>query len=321
MNDFRNRIQSIDDPSAHLFKAKQSRDQRSAPAAEDENLREVVIPRDDVRAADHRFEDRHRLAREAAIAIRHKRKKHEVTLINLSGGGAMIACDLPFKLWDKVVLELAGGDPRGKIECAVRWIKQGRVGLEFAHETRIEADQATCDALLREVLDKSFADVEAHPDPLPAPVDEPAAPADAVIAPVLPEQDEARRDEMRHPMIWHGHVHFDYDSHKVRLRNISPSGALIESATGFPLGAEIMLDLGEGAGHIFAKVSWSQGDQYGLAFTSHFDLVRLSAAKPQVAVDTYVKPDYLKNDSRQGSPWASQWGRLSVTELKTSLFR
>jgi len=320
MNDFRNRIQSLDDPAGHLFKAKNSRDKRAAPAAEDEDLSDVVIPREEIRAADHRFEDRHRLAREAAITVRHKRKKHEVKLVNLSGGGAMIDCAAPFKLWDKVVLELAGGDPRGKIECAVRWIKQGRVGLEFAHETHIDADQATCDALLREVLEKSFAGVENNPDPLPVAAEAAAAP-DMVIDAVLPDREEARRDELRHPMIWHGHVHFDYDSHKVRLRNISSSGALVESATGFPLGAELMLDLGEGAGHIFAKVSWSQGDQYGLAFTSAFDLKRLSAAKPQVACDPYVKPDHLRDDERAGSPWAKQWGRLSVAQLKKSLGR
>ncbi|URD62062.1 PilZ domain-containing protein [Sphingomonas sp. KRR8] len=320
MNDFRSRIQSADNPAGHLLKAKNPRDKRDAPAAGDENLGEVVIPREEVRAADHRFEDRHRLAREAAITVRHKRKRLEVALVNLSGGGAMIECDAPFKLWDKVVLELAGGDPRGRIECAVRWIKHGRTGLEFAPETHIDADRATCDALLREVLEKSFADVEANADPLPAAFTtagqfEAGADADGG------DREESRRDELRHPMIWHGHVHFDYDSHKVRLRNISTSGALIESAHQFPIGAEIMLDLGEGAGHVFAQVSWSQGDQFGLAFTAPFDLARLAAAKPQVAIEGYVKPDYLKDDSRESSPWASQWGRLSVAQLKKTLGR
>jgi hypothetical protein len=234
----------------------------------------------------------------------------------------MIECDAPLKLWDKVVLELAGGDPRGKIECAVRWIKGARVGLEFAHETHIDADQATCDALLRQVLEKSFADVEASSQPLPeALTDDQVAPSEAVIAPVLPDREEARRDEMRHPMVWHGHVHFDYDSHQVRLRNISASGALIESESPFPIAAEIMLDLGEGAGHVFAQVSWSQGDQYGLAFTAAFDLKRLSAARPQVACDTYARPEHLRDDSRESSPWASQWGRLSVAQLKKTLGR
>jgi hypothetical protein len=321
MNDFRNRIQSIDDPAGHLLKAKNSRDKRTAPAAEDENLREVVIPREEVRAADHRFEDRHRLAREAPIVIRHKRRKHEVSLVNLSGGGAMIECDAPFKLWDKVVLELAGGDPRGRIECAVRWIKGHRVGLEFAHETHIDADQATCDALLREVLEKSFAEVAANNDPLPQVAEDAAAEPQTVIAADLPEREEARRDELRHPLIWHGQVHFDYDSHKVRLRNISVNGALIEAEATFPIGAEIMLDLGEGAGHVFAHVSWSQGDQFGLAFTRPFELTRLSSAKPQVACDSYVKPDEFKEHSRESSPWASQWGRLSVAQLKKSLGR
>jgi hypothetical protein len=321
MNDFRNRIQSMDDPAGHLLQAKNSRDKRIGPAAEDENLRQVVIPREEVRSADHRFEDRHRLAREAAITIRHKRKRHEVALVNLSGGGAMIECDAPFKLWDKVILELAGGDPRGRIECAVRWIKGGRVGLEFAHETHIDADQATCDALLREVLEKSFADVEASPDPLTQPVVDAAAEPKKVIAADLPEREEARRDELRHPLIWHGQVHFDYDSHKVRLRNISVRGALIEAEATFPVGAEIMLDLGEGAGHVFAHVSWSQGDQFGLAFTRPFELTRLSSAKPQVAGDSYARPDDFKDHSRESSPWASQWGRLSVAQLKKTLGR
>lgn len=322
MNDFRNRIQSLDDPAGHLLKTKHSRDRRSTPVGEDEHLHDVVIPRAEIRAADHRYEDRHRLAREAAITIRHKRKRHEVKLVNLSGGGAMIECDAPFKLWDKVVLELAGGDPRGKLECAVRWLKGGRAGLEFAPETQINADSDTCDALLREVLDRSFAEVVASPDPLPvATTPEPAAEPDPVIAADAADHDEARRGEQRHPMIWHGHVHFDYDSHKVRLRNISTSGALIESPVPFPLGAEIMLDLGEGAGHVFAHVSWSHGDQYGLAFTAAFDLARLSAAKPQVAVENYVKPDYLKSDGRLGAPFSADWGRPSLRQLKHVLRR
>ena len=82
----------------------------------------------------------------------------------------------------------------------------------------------------------------------PAPVTNIPKPAEIVA--------NARRGEPRHPLSWSGTVHFSHDSQPVRLRNISPHGALIESPLAYPIGAELYLDLEE-AGSLFATVSWS----------------------------------------------------------------
>ncbi len=49
----------------------------------------------------------------------------------------MIRADFTPRLWERVDLIFAEG---AEIECAVRWIRDDRVGLEFAHETRIDCD-------------------------------------------------------------------------------------------------------------------------------------------------------------------------------------
>jgi hypothetical protein len=309
MNDFRSRVLSGQEPGANLLKAKSRRKAAELPPPEgEESLDGLVIPREEVRAANHRFVDRHRLAVEAPVAARHKRRKHQVSIVNLSGGGAMIEAEFKPKLWDRVDLDLAGKDPSGRIETAVRWIKGKRIGLEFAHETRIDADDDTQAALLRAVLEQSFSEVILQAAAEPATqLEEPAA-------------EPSRRSELRHPLIWTGEVHFNHDSHSIRLRNISARGALIESARSFPVGAEVFLDLGE-AGMHFAHVSWAQGDQFGVAFTRKFDLSKLAAVKPQLAPDQWAKPAYLRDESRESSPWASQWGRLSLKELHKTLGR
>src|SRR5688572_16499274 len=122
--------------------------EKNGGSARGDELTSVGIPRDAARSADHREEDRHRLARETAV-IGFRGKLYDADLINLSGGGAMIEVDIAPRLWDRVDLYLGAGSP---IECAVRWLRNGRIGLEFAHETHLECDAAQRDALLIEVI-------------------------------------------------------------------------------------------------------------------------------------------------------------------------
>ena len=69
------------------------------------------------------------------MSLTHAGRSHAVQLVNLSGGGAMVAADFAPMLWDRVELHLG---ENGTVECAVRWLKGGRIGLEFAHETRLD---------------------------------------------------------------------------------------------------------------------------------------------------------------------------------------
>ena len=271
--------------------------------AEGERLASVEIPRDAGRSADHRDEDRHRLARETAT-IGYKGKKLVADLINLSGGGAMIEADIKPRLWDRVDLYLGEGSP---IECAVRWLRKSRIGLEFAYETHIECDAEQRDALLLEVIRRSFPDLVAYA-PAPAAPPEPEAAVEEVT----------RRGAVRHPLIWHGAILWQHDEHKVRLRNISASGVLIDSPSDLPEGGEVLLDLGD-CGQYFATVTWSRGGQAGLLFKVPFDLTALAAGKPEVAPQRSKTPSYLDLTSDQSSPWAPGWERRDLTELRNSL--
>lgn len=307
MNDFRSRILS----GKASVKTGLLKDKTPSNRAAGDSLEAVTVPRAESRTANHRDADRHRLPAEL-VRIRHGRKRHECRLINLSGGGAMIEGPFRPEMWDRVDLELGSASV---MECAVRWLRGDRIGLEFAHETQIEAASEKRLAILREVLARSFPDIAV--DDVAEPIVELACTSEA---PGTPDGTPSRRAEPRHPLIWGGELHFDHATHPVRIRNISVTGAMVEVAETLPVGAELHLDLGE-AGALFASVNWARGDQVGLRFTSRFDLMRLASVRPQVTPGRWTKPDYLHDESTATSPWASQWGRLSLPELHRTLKR
>ncbi len=307
MNDFRSRVLSGGTPDpGKLLKGKKPRNRMAG-----DSLEAVNVPRQEGRTANHRDGDRHRLPDESVIA-RHSRDRHECRLINLSGGGAMIEGPFRPEMWDRVDLELGTGSA---IECAVRWLKGGRIGLEFAHETQIDADPLLREGILRAVIARSFPDVASAA--MPAPAQEPGEPHNSNNRET---GQPSRRAEPRHPLIWMGEVHFDHDTHAVRVRNISASGAMVETAAPLSAGSELHLYLAE-AGALFATVSWVRGDQAGLAFKSPFDLMQLARAKPQLTPGRWTKPEYLRDENTETSPWAAQWGRLSLPELRDTLRR
>ena len=281
--------------AAPLVAEKKSR--KSATAG----LAGVKVIRSESRISNQRGADRHRLTDEQAV-VRRKGKRHVVELINLSHGGAMIGAKFKAKLWDRVELFLgASAEPgsAGEIECAVRWIRGDRIGLEFAHETRVDCDTETLDDLLRQVIRNSFPDV-VLPD-----------------RPTVAEESE-KRGETRHPLVWSGILHHDYDWDTVRLRNISTTGALVECSATLPAGVTVYLDL-DAAGRVAATVSWSRGNQAGLSFEQPFDVSSLSKATPDVAPAQGLRPNFTGEGHSDQSPWAPQWKRLSVDELGASL--
>lgn len=298
MNKFRSTMQSgktarLSNP---LIADKQAR------GATGDDLTSIPVERHEPRTADHRDGDRHRLTAEQ-IHLTVAGKDLDAELINLSGGGAMIRADFSPRLWDRVDLHLGTGSP---LECAVRWIRGDRVGLEFAHETQINCSPEQRDAMLLDVIQRTFPDVAA----VPAPESQTAEPREPV--------DTTRRAERRHPLIWSGQLLYNHDAHPVRLRNISTTGALVDGTTPLPEGVEVMLDLGQGV-HQFATVSWNRGEQSGLAFTSPFDLARLAEAKPEIAPQRWVRPGFLDLAPSQDSPWAEEWDRPTIEQLRGDL--
>ena len=278
-------------------------------AAEGKGLGSVPVARETSRSVNHRDDDRHRLQAEHAT-LKVARKNHAVDLINLSGGGAMIRTDVALDMWQKVHLGLGDCLP---VECAVRWVRGDRIGLEFAHETQVAGDAATRDAMLLDALQRSFPESSAAPVAVKPPV----APANPV-KPVDEPTGEQRRAELRHPLIWWGEIHFNHDTTRVRLRNISQQGALVDSDVSFASDAEVLLDLGA-AGQHFATVTWSRGDQVGLRFASPFDIALLAKVKPEVATHQWARPSYLKSGRQTEADWANGWKSSTVNELRDDL--
>lgn len=257
-------------------------------------LDQVAVPRTEHRRSNQRAIDREVRARET-VTVRKGRKSSAVALVNLSGGGAMIEGDLSALLWDKVVLVLG---EHGEIECAVRWIRDQRFGLEFAHETRIDCSAALRDETLRQVIEENFGGEGQPVD------DDPAA--------------QSHRQQARHPLIWSGMLQHHHESVVARLRNVSAGGAMIQSTAALSEGLDVILHLGN-AGAMDARVCWTHGDQAGLAFAAEFDVRRLASCKPEVAGSKWSKPEYLRDDNVDTSPWASQWSRLTLKELSRTL--
>ena len=269
----------------------------------DDALDGVRVPRAETRRGDHRDGDRHRLEGETAKAL-YKNKVRDVEIVNLSRGGAMIRCDFRPHLWDMV--ELRFGEGPG-LEGAVRWIKNGSIGLEFAHETKLECSPEDRAAILLNVIQRSFPDEVTFEEP---------EENDSEGGPE--KEDLGARDEKRHPLIWKGEIHYAHDSNPVRLRNVSQGGALVDIATDYPLGAEVMLDLGD-AGQFFVTIQWLCGDQAGLRFVQPFDMACLAQARPDVTPHSWNVPTFLDRDDTEDSAWDDRWGRSSVAEIRQDL--
>lgn len=262
-----------------------------------------IVARSEKRRTNHRGKDRHRLASESAKA-HHRGKVHEIDLVNLSAGGAMIRCRFSPRLWDVIELEIADG-PR--FQGAVRWIRQGEVGIEFAHETIIDCDPEKRAEVLLEVIQRSFPDQKVRLEREEEELVEPQ------------EEDLGNRDEKRHPLIWKGDIHYAFDTKPVRLRNVSTGGALLDVTTFYPVGAEMVLDLG-GAGQFDVEVTWGHEDQIGVKFKRPFDLDCLAKAKPELTPRKWNVPGFLSRVADEDdSPWSSHWGRSSIAEVQESL--
>lgn len=284
---------SADEP---LLRAKK----RKGAAAED--LQSVAVAREARRASNSRNEDRHRLTSEEARVV-HDGREHEVQLINLSGGGAMLSATFHPKLWDHVDLHLG---EHGVIECAVRWLRNDRIGLEFAHETRLDWPSDEVASGLRRVIARSFPDMDFGLG-YPTPAEQPAA----------GRLDDENRVAKRHPLIWSGLLHHDYQTTKVRVRNLSRTGAMIESTDIVRVGSEPLLELSNDLS-LSATVLWAVGDQVGVKFHSPLEMSALAGTKPGVASFNWSPPSYL-NMVEKADADGSHWNRLSLIELSKEL--
>jgi len=275
-----------------------SKDPKGAKA---DALDSVAVTRDFRCRCDSRGEDRHRLLDERA-RLTFNDRTDEVELINLSGGGAMIRASIDVMLWDRVHLHLG---EHGDVECAVRWIRNDRIGLEFAHETRLDCAGDQLAELLREVISRSFPDVQFG---------------------VATEEDEPVEDRFdwddhrsapRHPLVWVGTLYHDFEMIPARVRNISATGAMVECPAPIRVGAQPLLQLSETVS-VSTGVRWAVGDQVGLAFDKPFDMGLLARARP-LEIPNLRPRSYLERAADAGELGIDHWNYLELSELRAEL--
>jgi hypothetical protein len=251
-------------------------------------LTRIAIKRQETRITNQRLEDRHRnLVEEANVVFR--RRRMTVGVVNVSSRGAMLAADIEPRIGEKIDILFT---PDNKTKSVVRWVREGRVGIEFLEETIFWETDATFRY-------------------------EPATPQQQ--AEDEAEAEAARAYQLREPrqrLLRSGTLHWGNVSIPVRLRNISGGGAQLESERMLQPGSEVELDLGEG-GCKSAEIRWSSDGQVGLRFFEDFDFEALAAqAQPTERTPEMLKPAWLETELDPDSPWAARFERLTLTELR-----
>src|SRR3982750_1545211 len=151
------------------------------------SLDAVPIARAETRHTNTRESDRHP-AHGKACTVTYRGAQHDAEVLNLSGGGAMLAIGLQPNLAERLDLHLG---EEGTVECVIRWVKPGRIGLEFAHETHLDCPAEERAEVLHGVVERLFPTRRSEVLPAPAP---PANPSDQRVA-------------KRHPLIWSAELH------------------------------------------------------------------------------------------------------------------
>jgi hypothetical protein len=212
-------------------------------------LTRIAIRREEARVTNQRAEDRIRDRVEQSI-IHFRRRKHVVRVVNVSSRGAMIESDIEPRIGETLDIQFTD---ENRTRCLVRWLREGRIGLEFVNE-----------AIVWGCTEPQAPVFEYRQQPGPA------------------EQDDPRVHEVvdrspRQTLLRKGMLYWSGINIPVRLRNISERGAKVESGRELRAGCEVELDLGE-AGFQMAEVRWSKEGQLGLRFADDFDLGSLAPA-------------------------------------------
>ena len=281
MHELRSTILS-GDAKAESPVARKAKTRSEAAAAG--GLARIPIKREAARVTDQRLEDRHFGVVERSTIV-FRRRRLEVDVVNVSSRGAMIVAAIEPRIGEKIDIQFADSN---RTRCVVRWIRDGRIGLEFVNET-------------------IFWETGGQ-----GPVFRYEAPEPAAASPVHVAVDR----EPRQTLLRAGTLYWSGISIPVRLRNISEGGARVESGRELCAGAEVELDLGDGHFAI-AEVRWSKDGQVGLRFAEAFDIDSLAPSHASgERPPELLKPAYLETELQPDSPWAASFERLSLTDLK-----
>jgi hypothetical protein len=246
------------------------------------SLAGVRIRREESRTCDQRREDRH-IDVIGRAAIRYERQTLEVPVLNVSAHGTMIQSDLQPQIGARIDIQF---EECNWTRCHVRWVRGGRVGLEFEKETLIISAN---DSGSRMVSGRRSGE---HPT-------------------IAIKNERAPRQHL----ILRGQLHWRSGSMPVRLRNISAQGALVDGTQDLDTGEPVVLELPGGTA-VEATVRWCQSKHIGVRFDEPFDPAVLAQCHDDTPAQIdYVKPDYLRSDGKADSPWAARWERLNRDDL------
>lgn len=89
-----------------------------------------LIPRMQRRVIDQRCETRHSGLIDRAVIL-FREQEYIVPVINISARGTMIESDILPRIGETLVVRFDSCSP---IQAFVRWVRDGRIGLNFGHE-------------------------------------------------------------------------------------------------------------------------------------------------------------------------------------------
>jgi len=93
-------------------------------------LANIRIQREPQRFEDRRCEDRQTGLVDSATLL-FRGEAHQVTVVNISSRGTMVECALYPRIGETLMVEF---DQCSRIQAFVRWVRDGRIGLNFGHE-------------------------------------------------------------------------------------------------------------------------------------------------------------------------------------------
>lgn len=230
------------------------------------NLLEIAVPRREPRQTHERHEDR-RVLSGAKATLMLEKWSMSVPVANISSNGIMIDCQRMFDIGQVVSVAL---DRCAAIPMIVRWVRGGRVGLEFVAETTIVAQAGVQDFII-ETIEREGEVSSRRDRPLVG--------------------AERRKGSPRHALMWLCELTAGATTVAARIRNISCEGAMLsyDEALAPIIGEPVMLAMGEGravAGHI----RWTADGFAGLQFFEPFPIEELIEFPCAQIVADYEEP-------------------------------
>ena len=230
------------------------------------NLLEIRVPRREPRQTHQRHEDR-RVVTGAKAKLFLGARSVTVPIANISSNGIMIDCKRVFAIGVQLSVAI---DRCDAIPMIVRWVRDGRVGLEFLAETTIVAASGVQDYVI-ETIQRECAGVSAQQAPLVGP--------------------ERRRGSTRHALMWLCQLTAGVTTVAARIRNISCEGAMLsfDDRLAPIIGEPVKVAMGEDRA-VSGHIRWVANGFAGLSFFEPFpieDLIELPCAR---IVEDFAEP-------------------------------